>query len=196
MLRFYGVTELAGPPGSGRTAICMDEARRYRTAYVATAPLCTQRYADASAETMDRIFVESVSSIEALASFAMHSLERLVVARDIELVVVDSLDHLLAAEERSSRMHSLVESIVRRLKRMNQKHGVHVLVVTCHYGGWVVGLFCIGNPTLGLGWMYMVNTRYVCERRGDERMLRLVHSPMNDEQEWVFSIGPCRVSYG
>lgn len=194
MLRYYGVTELTGRPGSGRTAICMDESRRYRSVYITTTTLCTRRYGGAAADEMDRIFVKYVPSVLDLATFVVNELEVFVVGKDIELVIIDSLDHLLATED-WGRSHGLVFRIVNRLKRMNQKHSVRILVVTCYYGGWRVGSFCICNPVLGLGWMYMVNTRYVCSGDQGSRTLRLVYSPVDDEEEWMFRIGASDVVY-
>lgn len=195
MLRYYGITELTGRPGSGKTAISMEEGRRHETVYVTTTTFCIRRYSDMSAAEMDRVLIMYIPSIDELASFVIHSLEGLVRARNTGLVVVDSLDHLLETEEKSPRLNNLIFRIVNKLKRINQKYSTNILVITCYYGGWSVGSFCIGNPLLGLGWMYMVNTRYMCYREEDGRVLRLVHSPMNDECGCSFEIGSHRVVY-
>lgn len=195
MLRYYGVTELTGKPGSGKTAISTEESKKYETVYITTTTFCIGRYEGTSAEIMDRILIKYISSIEYLAFFVTNELEVLIRARSVELVVVDSLDHLLATEERSSRLYSLIFRIVNRLKRINQKYLTNILIVTYYYGGWSIGSFCISNPLLGLGWMYMVNTRYLCRRDGERRTLTLVSSPMDGRNEWMFEIEQHGVSY-
>ncbi|CAD26257.1 similarity to hypothetical protein YK82_CAEEL [Encephalitozoon cuniculi GB-M1] len=193
LLKYYGVTELTGCPGSGRTAIAIEESKTRPTIYITTTTFCIGRYKESPPEVMDRIVVKYVQSIEYLASFVMNSIERIIVERSIELVVIDSLDHLLATEGMGMDRRILF-SITNKLKRMNQKHSTDVLVVTCHYGSWTVGSFCIPNPILGLQWMYMVNTRYVCSKDGDRRMLRLARSPLKDSRAWEFEIGASSVS--
>ncbi|AFN82723.1 putative recombinase-like protein [Encephalitozoon romaleae SJ-2008] len=192
MLEYYGVTELTGKSGTGKTAIAVEESKELATIYITTTTFCIGRYKGASKEVMDRIIVKYIPSIEYLASFVMNSMERIIVERRTGLVIIDSLDHLLATEGMGMD-RGILFGVVNRLKRMNQKYGVNILVVTYHYGSWTIGAFCIPNPMLGLQWMYMVNTRYVCSRAGDKRTLRLVRSPFMKSKAWEFVIGSSAV---
>lgn len=191
MLKYYGITELTGRPGSGKTAISMEETKRYESIYITTKTFCVRRLEELPTDQKDRILIRYISSIEELALFVINGLEAVVRVRKTELIVVDSLDHLMETEEKSVRLNSILFRIVNKLKRINRKHSTNILIVTCYYGGWTVGSFCISNPILGLSWMYMVNTRYVC----DGRILRLVGSPMNDENECMFQIESHGVLY-
>lgn len=193
LLKYYGITELSGRPGSGRTAIAIEESKGLGTIYITTTTFCIERYEGSPKEVLDRIIIKYVPSIEYLASFVMNSVEGIVIERSIGLVVIDSLDHLLATEGMGMD-RGVLFNIVNKLKRLNQKHSARILVVTCHYGSWTIGSFCIPNPALGLQWMYMVSTKYMCCRDGDRRTLRLVRSPLKDSGVWRFEIGRSWVS--
>ncbi|AFM98001.1 DNA repair Rad51-like protein [Encephalitozoon hellem ATCC 50504] len=192
MLKYCGVTELSGKPGTGKTAIAIEESKELATIYITTTTFCIERYKGTSKEVMDRIIVKYIPGIEYLASFVMNSMERIIIEMGVRLVIIDSLDHLLATEG-AGMDRRILFGIVNRLKRMNQKHEVNILVVTYHHGNWTVGTFCIPNPMLGLQWMYMVNTRYICCRDGDKRILRLARSPSMESRAWEFEIGSSAV---
>ncbi|KAM0672633.1 DNA repair Rad51-like protein [Ordospora colligata] len=188
LLEYYGLTEITGAPGTGRTAIAIEESKTCSTIYITTKALCTDRYHGSSHEQMDRIIIKRVSTISQLLMFVTNCIEQLIVERGVELVIIDSLDHLLVSEEQGSMGHRSVFTIMNRLKRMNQKYFIDVLAVTCYYGNWVVENFCIENPVLGMQWEYMVNTKYMCIKDHDGRILKLVKSPIQDPHDVVFEI--------
>ncbi|KAH9411745.1 hypothetical protein HK407_03g04940 [Ordospora pajunii] len=188
LLEYHGLTEITGAPGTGRTAIAIEESKTCPTIYITTKALCTSRYHGSSHEQMDRIVIKHVSTTSQLLMFVMNCIEQLIVERGIELVIIDSLDHLLASEERGGSGCRSVFAIMNRLKRMNQKYLVDVLAVTCHYGNWVVENFCIENPVLGMQWAYIVNTKYMCIKNHDGRTLKLVKSPIHDPHDAVFEV--------
>ncbi|ADM11246.1 putative recombinase-like protein [Encephalitozoon intestinalis ATCC 50506] len=192
LLKYHGVTELSGKPGSGKTAIAIEESKEFPTIYLTTTAFCIERYKGSSKEVMDRVVIKYIPTIGHLASFAMNSIERIVVESNTRLIIIDSLDHLLATEG-MGMSRGVLFGIINKLKRVSQKHLVNILVVTCHYGTWTVGSFCIPNPVLGLQWMYMVNTKYICSRNGEKRTLKLVRSPLASSGTWEFEIGPSRV---
>jgi hypothetical protein len=191
MLRYYGITELTGSPGTGRTAIAVEESKKYRTVYITTTTFSIQRYRGSAREVTDRILIRYLGDIEALSAFIMSELEAVIAEWGIELFIVDSLDHLLCTEERYP--HRRVSTMVNKLKSLNGRYGTRMLIITCHYGGWSIGDLCIPNPRLGLSWMYAVNTRYVCTRESGTRTLSLVHSPVDDESQLEYKIEAERV---
>jgi hypothetical protein len=186
MLEYCGITELTGRPGTGKTAIAVEESKRYRTLYIATTTFSARRYGGSSREVTDRIFVGYIGDIEALNAFIMGRLEEVVAGWEIELVVIDSLDHLLCTEEKYP--YSRIAAMASKLKRLNEKYSTRMLIVTCCYGSWDVEGLRIANPLLGLSWLYMVNTRYICTREDGARVLSLVHSPRGDGGQLRYEI--------
>ncbi|KAF9762197.1 hypothetical protein NGRA_2172 [Nosema granulosis] len=181
MLHYYGITELIGEPGSGKTALAIEESKIYKTLYITSTNFPIKKY-DFNKNKYEEVYIEFVQSTAELLFVLNIKLKQIVV----ELIVIDNLYHIVFLDKKS-RLE--VTNLIYILKRLIQKYKIRVLVVnTCcfktideHKVSFI--------SKLGLNWEYHVNCKYVCKKMGEGGYtVELVKSPENNNCKQSYRI--------
>ncbi|EOB14985.1 hypothetical protein NBO_11g0056 [Nosema bombycis CQ1] len=61
MLSYYGITELVGDSGSGKTAIAIEESKLFKTLYLTSTHFPIERF-DFTPNPYDNVFIEVIPS--------------------------------------------------------------------------------------------------------------------------------------
>lgn len=162
-----GFTELCGKKGSGRTNLAIDYACSHNTAYISSTPFPIRRYfqVQSGKGQSRKLFISEPRSVAELWLLVKHRLGAFVAREGVELVVIDSLDHLLCTERKDRALCSMLVDIVRDLKDVIHRHSVPVVVVNSWRGSRKTG----SGWSLGLSWSYLVNTRVLVRNIAGER---------------------------
>lgn len=178
-MEMAGLTEICGRKGDGRTNFALTHSCAHATVYVSTTQFPIRRYAEIRSHSAHEkaLFVSVLHSVSDLWFVVKHKLDDFVAANQIELVVIDSLDHLLHAEDKNKRLYAMVVEIVRILKNLVKKHELSVIVLN----SWNKG-------SLGLSWSYFVNTRLLIKRTRNERICECLISVTGDRPQRRFVI--------
>ncbi|EOB14299.1 hypothetical protein NBO_31gi003 [Nosema bombycis CQ1] len=86
MLSYYGITELVGDSGSGKTAIAIEESKQFKTLYLTSTNFPIERF-DFTQNQYDNVFIEVIQSISDLL-FVLNSKFKPTVFI-FELIVID-----------------------------------------------------------------------------------------------------------
>lgn len=180
MLVYFGITELIGEAGSGKTSIAVEESKIYKTLYLTSTNFPIRRY-DFTKSNYEDCDIEFVQTISSLLYVINHKMK----AKAYELIVIDNLFHIVFLESRS-RME--VTNVIYLLKRLIQKYGLKVLVInTCSFETLDRNKVSFISR-LGLNWEYHVNAKYVSRKKGDVFMVELVKSPVNLKLSYNYKI--------
>jgi len=161
-------------------------------------------------EVLTRVLVMSPDSIEALQQ-SLVLLEKQIAARDIQLVVLDSVAALLRldfgeAKQTLQRQEHLGQQAV-TLKRLAEEHRIPVVVTNqvtsrpnaaaAHTFQQAGGAGARGGSSsnsgfltaaLGPKWAHCVNVRLVLERFGTRRFVRIAKSPLSANRVFEYAI--------
>jgi hypothetical protein len=176
MLSYYGITELVGDSGSGKTAIAIEESKQFKTLYLTSTNFPIERF-DFTQNQYDNVFIEVIQSISDLL-FVLNSKFKPTVFI-FELIVIDSLYQIVFIEKRSTREVTNLIYILKRMLKMYKNLRILVLNTCCLKTIRSNRVSFISK--LGLNWEYHVNTKYKCQKQGENYKIEMVKSPMNQE---------------
>lgn len=195
MMNLRGISELCGRKGSGRTNLALYESCMHNTLYISSVSFPIRRYLQMRmhASACDKkLLVAEPHSTRDLWFLVRHKLSECVADEAVELVVVDSLDHLLQTEERRKELYEMLVEIVRVLKNLVHARGIRVLILNSWQPSRKVGA---GEWSLGLSWSYLVNTRILVRRTPGRRVCETLISVTGDKPSWCFVINDTGVVF-
>ena len=161
------ITEICGLPGSGRTTLCLRYAENHKTLWIDTEGCLIP----------PKIHQISVLRIlDHIQFFSLiYSLPNLVSEFQPELIVIDSVAATLRgiAADDGART-ALLWEFLKVLRIIAAKTGIAVLLTNhmskLQFHGFI--------PTLGPSWTHAPTHNFELRRRGDERVLRILKSPV------------------
>lgn len=183
-----GISELCGRRGSGRTNLALSESCRHNTLYMSSSPFPIRRYLQMRAHAGvhgKKLLVAEPHAARDLWFLVRHKLGKCVADEAVELVVVDSLDHLLQTEERRKELYEMLVETVRVFKNLVHAHGIRVLILNSWQPSRKTGA---GEWSLGLSWSYLVNTRILVRRTPGGRVCETLISVAGDRPSRCFVI--------
>lgn len=163
-MEIKGISELCGRKGSGRTNLAISQSCLHNTLYISSAPFPIKRYLQMQGHAGARdkkLLVAEPHSARDLWFLVKHKLGGCVVDEEVELVVVDSLDHLLHIEARRKELYEMLVDIVKVFKNLVHAHGLRVLILNSWQLSRKTGS---GGWSLGLSWSYLINTRILVKK--------------------------------
>lgn len=183
-----GISELCGRKGSGRTNLALSESCMHNTLYISSAPFPIRRYLQMRMHARTRekkLLIVEPRSARDLWFLVRYKLSECVADEAVELVVVDSLDHLLQAEERRKELYEMLVEVVRVFKNLVHAHRIRVLVLNSWQPSRKTGA---GEWSPGLSWSYLVNTRILVRRTPCGRVCETLISVVGDRAMRFFVI--------
>ncbi|KAF7683695.1 DNA repair protein XRCC3 like protein [Astathelohania contejeani] len=189
MISYNGIVELCGHKGTGKSNIAMQESKNYKTLYLCSNVFPISRYfkiVDKSTyykdEMKDRFFIKIIHEFVFLKFLIDYQLEVAIVDLEVELLVIDALDHLLYTEVGNKTIYSEIFEMITKLKELQYKYNLKVLIINCWYESGNIDGIRVGNRLLGISWSYLINTRILVEKKG---CLKVVMSPVEIDNKII-----------
>lgn len=182
MLKYYGITEIIGESNIGKTAVCIEESKKYVTMYVTSTNFCIKRYKKPYTEVYIRL-VQSLDDLIISIRYCKYF--------HIELLIIDNLSSIVFLDSNS---HHKICKILYFLKNMIFKYKLKVLIVNNASSQFLNSKMFFAYR-LGLNYEYHVNTRYHIYKKNKDRIIELVKSPIDTDFHYKISINRDNVVY-
>jgi hypothetical protein len=168
MLKYYGITEIIGDSNVGKTAVCIEESKKYVTMYLTSTNFCIKRYEKPYTDIYIRL-VQSLDDLIISISYCKYF--------HIELLIIDNLSSIVFLDNNS---HYKICKMIYFLKNMIFKYKMKVLLVN-NANPQFINSKMFFNYKLGLNYEYHVNTRYHIHKKNKDRIIEVVKSPIDLE---------------
>ncbi|WUR04773.1 DNA repair RAD55-like protein [Vairimorpha necatrix] len=173
-LKYFGLTELCGESNTGKTALCIEESKKYFTMYLCTTNFPILRCPEGN------LLIKLVQSLEDIFSSI-----KLCKEYKVELLVIDNLSSIVDTS------HNKISRLVLYLKKMIYKYKLRVLVVNTTS---TLSYKMTYSYKLGLEWEYQVNTRYKMYKEEGVIRLEIVKCPIELNYKYTIEINSTTIS--
>lgn len=165
----FGLTEICGVKGVGKTNLCISISTNTNTVYISSKKFPIARYNQLN-KSNKTFLINEIATIDELLSIVNYKLEQVIIKHKIEMVVVDSLTHLIETEKKSKKLYSVLIEIIKKFKRIIYEYFVVVVIVNDLKESNRNVKF---DVMTGCSWLYYMNTRMLVTRNMNLRFAKV-----------------------
>ncbi|EPR79537.1 hypothetical protein SLOPH_1694, partial [Spraguea lophii 42_110] len=171
-LPISGITEFYGKYGSGKTSIIFDIIKNRNTLYINTKTFPIKKFINFVSKieiikhiwkdkeiinSLDKLTIKNIESIYELYFFINYHLITFIKYINIEFLIIDSLDYLASIDK--LKYKELFE-FINNLKIIHRDYNIKIIILNSY-------------RDLGLGFNYMINTRYFVKKINNRHFIEL-----------------------
>ncbi|KCZ79144.1 hypothetical protein H312_03470 [Anncaliia algerae PRA339] len=152
-MQFHGLTELSGEPGIGKTRLSLFFSRDYNTLYI-----CTKNVKLPFLDTTKRFLIMPTYYLRELIFLIKYKIKDIIDKENINLIILDSLDHLLCYEKINQSLYKKIKDMIYVFKGLIYNYNIRIIFINNIYENKGIGWI---HKVLGMNFFYFLNTRIV-----------------------------------
>lgn len=173
MINLYGITEIIGDNGVGKSIFAISLCKKFRgmnecnTIYITNNQIKFHFFPDC-------VIYKKIDTFIQLKILLTNEITVMIKKYPIKLIIIDGFEDFLYIHEKPRTLYNCIFNIANSLQKLYFLQGINIVVINNYYSTrknyWpLYDIFQNSNPYLGLPWDYQVNYRYLITKTMGER---------------------------
>lgn len=166
-MKFIGLTEICGEPGIGKTKLSLHFSLNNKTMYISSKNIKLNKICH------NEFYLLEIFYLKDLLFLFKHKIEQFIINKEIILIIIDSLEHLVISEEINKFLYFKIKELFFIFKTIIYKHKIKIIVINNLFEnklvGWMYRIF-------GIRYLYSLNTRIVLFKINNLSFVKKTHS--------------------
>ncbi|RVD93114.1 hypothetical protein TUBRATIS_003640 [Tubulinosema ratisbonensis] len=151
-MNFSGLTEICGKPGIGKTKLSLLLSLNHNTLYISSKNINITKI------TNQHLFLIQIFYLKDLLFLFEYKIEPFIKLNQINLIIIDSLEHLIISEEINRILYLKVKKLFFTFKKIIYFYKLKIIVVNNLFEKKIIGWM---HKIFGIRYFYNLNTRIV-----------------------------------
>ncbi|KAK1347295.1 hypothetical protein CWI38_0194p0040 [Hamiltosporidium tvaerminnensis] len=181
MIYLLGITEFYGNNGNDKIDVALSLVEHHNTLLISTKIISFFKI-----ESFKKnMLIFRIDELNKLNIILKYKIRDFIIDNSIELVIIDSLEHLVYYEELNKEIYKSITEIITNIKQINYSLKTRFILININTNKPLTDYY---NNVFGLEWNYSVNTKIEFITRNNIKFIKIRISPVLDKLEFEYQI--------